>query len=76
MNKIKYEKPVVMDLGIGEGMGDCSNGTLVISPRCTSGATPNPNSSCRKGSAASLGCSSGSVPLSCSDGAVAALAPR
>lgn len=69
--KLKYEKPVVMDLGVSEGMGDCWNGTLVITPRCRTGGSPKENSSCASGPAALLGCSSGSVPQDCISGAIA-----
>ncbi len=69
--KLKYEKPVVMDLGVGEGMGDCFNGTLIVTPRCRAGASPNQNSSCAKGTSALIGCSSGTIPQDCSNGAIA-----
>lgn len=71
--KMKYEKPVVLDLGITEGMGDCYNGTLIVYPRCRTGSSPDMNSSCSKGSAALLGCSMGSVPEDCLDGSVASM---
>jgi hypothetical protein len=74
--KIKYEKPVVMDLGVTEGMGSCSNGTLIVSPSCSKGSSPTSSRSCRSGSAALLGCTNGAIPLNCADGAIASLSPR
>lgn len=69
--KMKYEKPVVMDLGVGEGMGDCWNGTLIVTPRCRTGGSPKENAGCVSGPAALLGCSSGSIPQDCTNGTLA-----
>ena len=73
MNKktIRYEKPLVMDIGITEGVGECVNGTLIINPYCSNGSNPNPGSFCSQGAAALAGCNAGSVPNSCNNGFLA-----